>query len=130
MTDYRHVLAAIDLSQKEAGQVAEHARDLAQRFDARLSLLHVSESEAAVREARAFLDRLAESLSIKDAQVQVSPSKKTKEEILRVASEQNVDLIVVGTHGRHGLALLLGSTANAILPDATCDVLAVRLKST
>jgi len=36
--------------------------------------------------------------------------------------------IVVGSHGRHGLALLLGSTANDILHGAPCDVLAVRLK--
>lgn len=129
MTNYQNVLVAIDLSQEEANQVAEHARDLAQRFDARLNLMHVSESEGAVREAREFLDRLAERLGIKDAQMQVTTSKKTKDEILRVANEQNVDLIIVGTHGRHGLALLLGSTANAILPDATCDVLAVRLKS-
>ncbi|MEO1899758.1 MAG: universal stress protein, partial [Methylococcales bacterium] len=37
------------------------------------------------------------------------------------------DLIVVGSHGRHGLALLLGSTANGVLHHAVCDVLAVRL---
>ena len=39
------------------------------------------------------------------------------------------DLIVVGSHGRHGLALLLGSTANGVLHGATCDVLAVRVGS-
>ena len=45
-----------------------------------------------------------------------------RQEIHRLAEEQGCDLIVVGSHGRHGLALLLGSTAN--------DVLAVRLKKT
>ena len=35
--------------------------------------------------------------------------------------------LVVGSHGRHGLALLLGSTANAVLHGAPCDVLAVRI---
>ena len=39
-----------------------------------------------------------------------------------------VDLIVVGSHGRHGLALLLGSTADAVLHHAKCDVMAVRLQ--
>jgi len=34
---------------------------------------------------------------------------------------------VVGSHGRHGLALLLGSTANGVLHGASCDVLAVRV---
>jgi universal stress protein A len=37
-------------------------------------------------------------------------------------------LIVVGSHGRHGVRLLLGSTANGILHHAKCDVLAVRIK--
>jgi len=51
-----------------------------------------------------------------------------KLEIVRIAEENNVDLIVMGSHGRHGLALLLGSTANGVLHYAKCDVLAVRLK--
>jgi len=48
-------------------------------------------------------------------------------EVHRVAIELSTDLIVVGSHGRHGLALLLGSTSNGILHGATCDVLAVRV---
>ena len=51
-----------------------------------------------------------------------------RQEVHRLAKEQRCDLIVVGSHGRHGLALLLGSTANDILHGAPCDVLAVRLK--
>jgi universal stress protein A len=51
----------------------------------------------------------------------------TKFEIARVAKENTFDLIVVGSHGRHGVALLLGSTANAVLHGAPCDVLAVRV---
>jgi universal stress protein A len=51
-----------------------------------------------------------------------------KAEITRVAEEQGVDLIVVGSHGRLGLELLLGSTANGVLHAAKCDVLAVRVK--
>jgi universal stress protein A len=38
-----------------------------------------------------------------------------------------MDLVVVGSHGRHGLSLLLGSTANGVLHGAGCDVLAVRV---
>jgi len=48
-------------------------------------------------------------------------------EIHSLASEINADLIVVGSHGRHGLALLLGSTANSVLHGSPCDVLAVRV---
>ena len=47
-------------------------------------------------------------------------------QILRLAQDKGVDLIIVGSHGRHGWRLLLGSTANAVLHGARCDVLAVR----
>ncbi|RKZ90342.1 MAG: universal stress protein [Gammaproteobacteria bacterium] len=53
-----------------------------------------------------------------------------KTEILRLAEEKQADLIVCGSHGRSGFELLLGSTANAILHHAPCDVLAVRTKKT
>lgn len=48
-------------------------------------------------------------------------------EIRALADEIKADLIVIGTHGRHGLGLLLGSTANAVLHGVECDVLVVRI---
>ena len=48
--------------------------------------------------------------------------------ILDAALEINADLIVTGSHGTHGVRLLLGSTANSVLHGANCDVLAVRIK--
>ena len=51
-------------------------------------------------------------------------------EIHTKAEEIGADLIVVGSHGRYGLALLMGSTANGVLHGATCDVLAVRVGET
>ena len=55
-------------------------------------------------------------------------SGRVSSEVLFYAEQNNVDLIVKGSHGRHGLELLLGSIANAILHGAKCDVLAVRFK--
>ena len=51
-----------------------------------------------------------------------------KAEIIRIAEDMGADLIVVGSHGRHGIALLLGSTAASVVHHAKCDVLAVRLR--
>ncbi len=52
---------------------------------------------------------------------------KPAEEILRVASEQGVDLIVMGTHGRTGLRyVLLGSVAERVARSAPCPVFTVR----
>ncbi|HUQ68179.1 MAG TPA: universal stress protein, partial [Planctomycetaceae bacterium] len=50
-------------------------------------------------------------------------------EIVKYAAEQDVDVIVVGTHGRSGLThLLLGSTAEKVVRKAPCPVLTVHPK--
>ena len=51
-----------------------------------------------------------------------------KKAVIELAKKIHADLIVIGSHGRHGVQLLLGSTANAILHTADCDVLAVRIE--
>lgn len=48
--------------------------------------------------------------------------------ILELAEREGVDLIILGSHGKHGIRLLLGSTANSVLHHADCDVLAVRIE--
>jgi len=49
------------------------------------------------------------------------------QEMHRFANDNNVDLIIVGSHGRHGISLILGSTATGVLHGSQCDVLAVRV---
>jgi universal stress protein A len=144
MKPYMHVLFATDLSDESRG-LAERARDLAERYAAKLSLIHVVEysplleygdgqmfptalelEEKLAEQARTKLAQWGRELGVtsEDQQVEIGA---TKTEILRVAKERGVDLIVVGSHGRHGLGLLLGSTANAVLHGAPCDVLALRV---
>ncbi|GAB4346581.1 MAG: universal stress protein [Gammaproteobacteria bacterium] len=143
MALYQHLLLAIDFS-PESEYIAERAKSLAAECGARLSLIHVVEhvpldlsndlvlaqpvdiDQELVDDARRKLDEIAGKLGLGEAQRFVELGS-TKAEILRVAEEHGVDLIVVGSHGRHGLALLMGSTANAVLHGARCDVLAVRV---
>lgn len=47
--------------------------------------------------------------------------------VISYAESQKADLVVAGSHGRKGIARLLGSTANSIMHKARCDVLVVRL---
>ncbi len=47
--------------------------------------------------------------------------------IVDQATEHSMDVIVIGSHGKKGLQLLLGSTASGVLHHAPCDTLAVRL---
>jgi universal stress protein A len=49
------------------------------------------------------------------------------DEIKDLAHEKDIDLIVMGTHGRSGIKLLLGSTANAVLHGVKQDVLAIKI---
>lgn len=48
--------------------------------------------------------------------------------IMEKAKEIDADLIIVGSHGKHGIQLLLGSTATSVLHHADCDVMVVRIK--
>jgi nucleotide-binding universal stress UspA family protein len=49
------------------------------------------------------------------------------QDILRVAEEKNVDLIVMATHGRSGVQrLVLGSVTEKVIRATSCPVLAVR----
>lgn len=141
---YQHVLIAVDLSE-ECHPVLQRALELAARDGARVSLIHVIEPMAMAFGGDVPMDlSLIQQQQQQQAQQRLSsfaeqyPQLKPdcchlgygqpRQEIHQLASEQQCDLIVVGSHGRHGLALLLGSTANDLLHGAPCDVLAVRLK--
>ncbi|MDO9106808.1 MAG: universal stress protein [Methylovulum sp.] len=144
MDSYNHILLAVDCYGQHAS-VADKARDLADKCQAKLSLIYVVDSLPIIDAGYAVdipynldvtaelmagakhrLDALAERLAV-DEQNRWLQTGSPKLEIIKVAEQNNVDLIVVGSHGRHGLALLLGSTANGVLHHASCDVLAVRL---
>ncbi|EHL31448.1 universal stress protein [Legionella drancourtii] len=137
---YKRVLFATDFD--EVGVLAAHkAKKIADENGADLILVHVvepipayaypgfagfAEVEMSIREqAEKELNELAEKLDV-DVKHRFIEFGSTKNEILRVAEERNIDLIVTGSHGKHGLSLLLGSTANSILHNAQCDVLIVR----
>ena len=144
MTVYSRMLLAVDFT-TATDTVAQQAVELCQVFKARLSLIHVVEfvqmdlsndlilpqglelDLELMERARQRLQELAEKLGIDEAECFVSQGS-TRREILNLAKELNVDLIVIGSHGREGIQRLLGSTANAVLHGAPCDVLSVRIK--
>jgi universal stress protein A len=142
MTVYQHLLAAVDLAENST-KVLQHAAPLAQVCDARLTVLHVvdytpptdvdyvlpplDEKESKLIDATTQrLQELLEREALTSGVEAVVVAGRPKNEIARAAEQANVDLIVVGAHGRHGLAALLGSTADRILHSVSCDVLTVR----
>lgn len=139
------ILLPTDFS-KLSENAINYACELATRFDAELHLLHalevhpdftptfgmgldlpgyVSESKAAVEKKLAsVLDPLwATGRKIVHSAVEGSP----KVEIVRYARENEIDLIVLSTHGRTGLIhVLMGSVAESVVRTAPCPVLTMR----
>ncbi len=76
--------------------------------------------------AQEQIGRLARELGVPEARWSVVMGN-TKDEIVRAAAEGKMDLIVIGSRGRHGLAFLLKPTEDVVVHKAPCDVLAVRL---
>ena len=140
---YEHVLVAVDLTD-ECNPVLSRGREIAERNGAKLSLVHIVEPMAMAfggdvpmdlsqlqqqqfDQAKERLDRLIVKYPELSREFSHLTYGQPRQEIHHLAKEQGCDMIVVGSHGRHGLALLLGSTANDVLHGAPCDVLAVHL---
>jgi universal stress protein A len=145
MAKYQHILVALDLSE-ESDQVLQQAIELATSSGAKLSLAHVIEpltfayggdipvdltevQEQLQVQAQEQLGKIVSNITIGTHNQHVVIGQPAAE-IHRLAEEEDCDLVVVGSHGRRGLALLLGSTANGVLHGAKCDVLAVRVSLT
>ena len=77
------------------------------------------------RTAHAFLDDLARESGVRDVATEVVASSAVAGSIVRIAQDRAVDLIVVGGHSREGLEWLFGTTADAVVRRAPCDVLVV-----
>ncbi len=145
MNRYKHILLAADYT-GHSEPVAWRAKDLAEQYQARLSIIHVLDdipmpdttygtvispdkdsNDERLESEKKNLQKIADQLGV-DNENRWLVWGNPAEEIIRISVRENVDLIVAGSHGRHGLALLLGSTANGLLHHAKCDLIAVRLE--
>ena len=143
MKGYKNILVAVELTSKTDAEPLNHAEFFAKEFGANVVLVHAVEhlgsygaygigvgfevEKILVDNANSEMKRLGVIVGIPENRqvVKMGPAKFV---ILEEADKINADLIIVGSHGRHGISVLLGSTANAVLHGAKCDVLAVRLK--
>lgn len=146
MATYQKILVAVDLS-SESEVVLNKARLIAEP-DVEMHLVYVQEPMdnvyvGIVPQSAAFsglgdleaqlgeelkqkLAALGEQFSIDSDNLHILNGSPAHE-IHRFARENGIQLVVIGTHGQKGLQLLLGSTANAVLHGAGCDVLSVRI---
>lgn len=142
MPVYQHILAAVDFGEHSA-KVLQQAAAMAKLCEAELIVTHVvgypvmTDVDYAIPSAYELETKLIELAEhqLRDLLAQTAltgnvrtivESGRPKDMISQIAEKEKIDLIVLGAHGRHGLAKLLGSTANRVLSHAPCNVLVVR----
>jgi len=147
MIALHRILVPTDLSE-HACQAAKYAAAFAEKFGAEIYLLHVLQEiapyqpdavttgppvapplEKLTAAARESLDRFMTDNKLKRLAIHQEVREGTPvEEIVEFAAEKDIDLIILGTHGRGWLAhVLLGSVAEKVVRKAPCPVLTVRL---
>ncbi|MGO8757379.1 MAG: universal stress protein [Terracidiphilus sp.] len=139
--DPRAVLVATDLS-RSADKALEHGIAIARHFGAKLYIVHVVCSlgftlagpdavelaaEASERDIESLVVGLANSGKLDGVEVHAFVLEGNMEEQMAAfARTHKIDLIVVGTHGRHGIAqVCFGSIARLISQCSNCAVLTV-----
>ena len=139
---YKNILVAVGLGETSAS-VLKKADQLAKIQDAKLHVLHALEplsityggdipldfysvQEKIQQEANDQLNDFCDSHTIPKSNRHLAVGHPAVE-IAAMAKKLDVDLIVVGSHARFGIALLLGSTVDNVLHSVECDVLAVRV---
>jgi nucleotide-binding universal stress UspA family protein len=144
--EIKKIVFATDFSESSVNAL-RYAVDLAKQYGARLYFLHVlydvaktsgwyvphvsmdemyKDMEKSAREEleKLFVDEMRGYEDIERIVLKGTPH----EEIVTYAEEQNIDLVVIGTHGRKGIdRMIFGSTAEQVIRNAPCPVLSVRL---
>lgn len=139
---YEQILVTIENSPADE-TILDHVEALARLAGSRLVLLHVADGWAArhyqelnlresqeMQEDRAYLQRLAAELEAKGFSVEsLLGLGDPASEICRIASERNVDLIAMATHGHRGVSdVIHGQTVDAVRHKVTMPVLLLRAK--
>ena len=148
MFPYKNVLVAIDYSE-QTDDILKKLETIREDSDTNIILFHVVERDmptlmgASQNEAISY----SREWSLEEVKLKANAEKALEKEakkyklgkvnylaevgvprysILFAAKGKKADLIIVGAHGVRGIKKIIGSTAQSVLNNASCDVLAVR----
>jgi nucleotide-binding universal stress UspA family protein len=144
MPAIKKILCAVDFSD-QSSKVADYAKTMGEALGAKISVLYVAPSlsqyvgfhipastienfvgeivTGADSTMTAFMD---ENFQGVDADGKVVAGYAA-EEILEFAKKEDMDMVIMGTHGRHGIdRILFGSVAEKVVKTCRCPVLTVR----
>lgn len=140
MIKMQKILVPTDFS-KHSEKAVMYASEMAQKFDADVHLLHVIDAipmtdglyvppvaredieEAANKELSAVTIAKVDESKVTRSMVHGQPFV----EVIRYAKQNDIDLIILGTHGRGAIAhMLLGNVAEKVVRKAPCPVITVR----
>ncbi|OPX99196.1 MAG: hypothetical protein A4E62_02331 [Syntrophorhabdus sp. PtaU1.Bin002] len=143
---FKKVLCAVDFSEF-TNQIVAYASEVAKRFDSELHLIHIIPNLNYFTPYESFLtpenlvaiERNIEGEVEKDFDKIIKkldmPVKKaiktgvTFVEIIDYIKTEDIDLVVIGTHGRSGIEhILIGSVAEKVVRKSPCPVLTIRPK--
>ncbi len=144
MKPYQNILLATDFSQ-QSELAAERAKDIASHYGASLQVIHIVEEVILYTEdidmmmgspfyendqllelAQERMKKFAENAGFSDDVTQTVEWGHPKSAVLSWAEDNDIDLIIMGAHGHHGIERLLGSVSNGISHQSKCDTLLVR----
>ncbi len=146
MIEIKKILVPIDFSEHSFNAL-EYAKILAEKFNAELILLNVIEPvvftadltmgqinipaieselvQKSDEKLKEIIEKLKGKFNVKGA-VRIG---KPYVEIIEFSKNENIDLIVIGTHGHTGVEqFLFGSTAEKVIKKSTCPVLIIQPK--
>ena len=138
---YQKILVALDFTDEAYG-VLEKAKAQAELYKASIDVVHVAEPSSACYDP--VVGQTASSEDNLQQEIQATMEKhllcdliasdnihavmgQPVTTIVNLVEELNCDLLVFGTHGRHGWRKILGSTASALVQSAPCDMLMVKI---
>lgn len=145
MSQYKNILVAIECSQSSQLVLEKAADMIAGRDDVKVHIVHIVldliiadwagspgqvppplDQEELAQSGAEYLKPMIEQVGLDPNSLIVCFGAPART-ILKQADNLEADLIIAGSHSRHGLEILLGSTAHKILNLAECDVLLVRV---